>query len=458
FVNPESSGSVDVVFRPDSIGTFTGALHVVTNDGAQPAIRVEVVGTAIGDPVVSVAVGSLDFLAIRVGTTRTLPLVVTNTGGAPLQITPAIVAGTELSLSTTETIVIPALESTTLQLTWAPTIGGPMTGRLSLSTNDPQRPGVDVELLGHGNAPVLSASPAAIDFGRVVQNWQTGAQTFTLTNTGFGELSVNSIVFDPSASSSQIRFVELPPLPFKLQPGGSTSVSLALDATTLGNVSSVVLVGTDSVDGGVSVAGVARLDARGEIVDCNTGCPVSNGEPSCAVTNECRIGSCINRFHDANQAFFDGCECGEDLVPAGGGARRDIDGACGGMDIGALNDNENPKSTTYTGTIHSASDVDVFFFRARDNSQFLNDDYGARVDLLSGPPGLRLFVRFADAGTGCGGENQRSGPVGPGGGLQGRGNSTSDNSEDVTVWVEWTPGVPPMCAEYSVRFRADNDN
>jgi len=48
--------------------------------------------------------------------------------------------------------------------------------------------------------------------------------------------------------------------------------------------------------------------------------------------------------------------------------------------------------------------------------------------------------------------------VGPGGGLQGRGNNTSDNSEDVTVWVEWAPGSAPQCGNYTVRFRADNDN
>lgn len=457
FANPGEAKDVVVNFRPDSVGTFTGAIMVLTNDGGAPAIRVEVAGTAVADPDAAPEVRSLDFQAIRVGTTRTLPLVIRNDGGAPLTLQGRVESGAGVTLGGTDPIEVAPLEQTTVLVTWSPTAGGPLAGRLVFATNDPAEADIAVDVSGFANAPQLSVAPLNIDFGSVVQGWTTEGRSFLLSNTGFGELTISTIAFE-IGSSSQIRFVEVPNLPIKLSPGEPpVPVTVVMEASTLGTQSAVVLVGTDGVDGPVGQAGIGRLQVGGVVVTCEQGCPVSNGTPSCG-TGECRIGSCINRFHDADNGFGNGCECGEDLVPGGAGTRRDVDGVCSGLNIGTLNDSDNPRSTTFTGTLHDEQDVDLFFYRANDQSQFLNDDYGARVDLISAPAGMRLFARFAGAGTGCGGENQRSGPVGPGGGLQGRGNNTSDNSEDVTVWVEWAPGSAPQCGNYTVRFRADNDN
>ncbi len=457
FANPGEAKDVVVNFRPDTVGTFSGAILVLTNDGGAPAVRVEVAGTAVAEPDAAPEVRSLDFQAIRVGTTRTLPLVIRNDGGAPLTLQGRVESGAGLTLGGTDPIEVAPLEQTTVLVTWSPTAGGPLAGRLVFATNDPAEADIAIDVSGFANAPQLSVAPLNIDFGSVVQGWTTEGRSFLLSNTGFGELTISTIAFE-IGSSSQIRFVEVPNLPIKLSPGEPpVPVTVVMEASTLGTQSAVVLVGTDGVDGPVGQAGIGRLQVGGVVVTCEQGCPVTNGLPSCG-TGECRIGSCDNRFHDADNGFGNGCECGEDLVPGGAGTRRDVDGVCGGMNLGTLNDSDNPKSTTFTGTLHDEQDVDLFFYRANDQSQFLNDSYGARVDLISAPAGMLLFARFAGAGTGCGGENQRSGPVGPGGGLQGRGNNTSDNSEDVTVWVEWAAGAAPQCGNYTVRFRADNDN
>lgn len=453
FSNPGEGSTIAVNFRPDSAGTFTGALLVRTTDGAQPTLRIEVAGTAVADPDVDVVTPTVDFQAIRVGTSRTLPLTIRNNGGASLSLTPSL-TGADLTLSSLDPFEIAPLESTTLQLTWTPSAGGPLSATASFATNDPDAPQVSVGIVGFSNAPSLSATPANLNFGNVVQSWTTDAQTYELRNTGFGELTISTLAFEVG-SSSQIRFAEVPNLPVKLSPNDPpVRVSLFMEASTLGTQSAVVLVGSDGVDNALGQGGVARLTAGGVVVTCEQGCPVNNGEPSCG-TGECRIGVCDSRFHDANNAFGDGCECGEDLVPAGGGARRDVDATCGGQNIGTLNDDGSPETATFTGTLHDETDIDLFFYRARDTSEFLSDSYGARVSLLSGPPGLRLFARFAGSGTGCGGENQRSGPVGVRGSLSGGGNGIGDDSQDVTVWVEWAPGFPPQCAGYTVRFSAN---
>jgi len=457
FANPGESAEVFVDFRPDTVGTFTGAVLVRSTDGAQPALRIEVAGTSVQEPDAEPDTRTMDFGAIRVNTTRTLPLVIENRGGAPLTLTGSVVSGADVTLDVLTAVEVAPLERATFQVSWSPTAGGPLNGQIVFATNNPAEAQVTVDVTGFSNAPVLASNPAAVSFGNVVQGWTTEARAFELRNTGFGELTISSLSFEVG-SSSQIRFAEVPTLPIKISPDDPpVIVSVFMEASVLGTQNATILVGTDGVDGPLGQGGIGRLTASGVVVTCEVGCPMVNGTPSCG-TGACTIGSCNTAFHDADNSFATGCECGEDLVPAGAGARRDVPATCGGLNLGTLNDSDNPRSTTFSGTLHDETDVDLFFYRANDQFEFLNDDYGARVDLLSGPSGLRLFARFAGAGTGCGGENQRAGPVGVGGGLQGRGNNTSDNSEDVTVWVEWAPGFPPQCASYSVRFRADNDN
>jgi hypothetical protein len=463
FANPGEAAAVLVNFRPDAVGTFTGAILVQTNDGAAPAIRVEVAGTAVAEPDAVPASRALDFQAIRVGTSRTLPLVIHNAGGTPLTLQGSVQSGAGLTLGTTEPIVVPPLESATVPVTWSPTTGGGLTGRLVFATNDPAEASISIDVTGFANAPQLAVSPLNIDFGSVVQGWTTEGRSFVLSNSGFGELTISTIAFDVG-SSSQIRFVEVPNLPVKLSPGDpGVIVTVVMEASTLGTIGAAVLVGTDGVDGPVGLGGVGRLQVGGVVVTCEQGCPVSNGTPSCG-TGECRIGSCINRFHDADNGFGNGCECGEDLVPGGAGTRRDVGGTCGGLNIGPLGDDcASVREVRVGGTLHDEQDVDLYFFRATDESRVFGcdgfgDSFGVRIRLEGAPSGARLCARQADDGVGCGGENQRrcvnaGSDIFFGGGNQLFGGS---DTSDVTVWVEWQTGAAPQCGSYTL-FVKGND-
>ncbi len=458
FSNPGDASTFAVNFRPDSAGTFTGALQVRTTDGAEPSLRIEVAGTAIADPKVVVDTPAIDFLAIRIASSRTLPITIRNNGGAPLTLQPSVL-GADLALNTVDAVEVAPLESTTFQLTWVPTSGGALNGEVVFATNDPDLPQVNVAVTGFANAPSLSATPVQVNFGDVVQSWTTDAQSFELRNDGFGELTISTLAFEVG-SSSQIRFAEVPNLPIKLSPDDPpVRVSVFMEASTLGTQSAVVLVGSDGVDNALGQNGTARLTASGVVVTCEQGCPVNNGEPSCG-TGECRIGTCDNRFHDADLSFSNGCECGEDLVPAGAGTRRDVPPVCGGQNLGGLGDrcSSRPNEARFTGTIHGRTDVDLFFFTASDESSFptcdvTSDSFRASVRIEGAPAGLRVCARGAGPGTGCGGENQRT--CGGTSVLVRDGSFGSDDSRDVTVWVEWTPGQEQdICANYTLVARA----
>jgi hypothetical protein len=305
----------------------------------------------------------------------------------------------------------------------------------------------------------LAATPTTLNFGSVVQGWTTDGRSFELSNDGFGELTISSIAFEVG-SSSQIRFAEVPDLPVKLSPGDTpVRVTLVMEASTLGSQSATVLVGTDGVDGPLGQDGVGRVSVRGLVVDCESGCPMQNATPSCAVNNECRIDRCDDRFHNADLSVGNGCECGEDLIPAAAGARRDVPGVCGGQSLGDLGDecSSRPSEARFTGTIHGRDDVDLFFYRAFDDSSFptcdvTSDSFRASVRIEGAPAGLRVCARGAQ-NAGCGGENQRT--CGGTALTVKDGSFGNDDDRDVTVWVEWTPGQEQdICASYTLVARA----
>jgi hypothetical protein len=461
FVNPGDEVRIPVRFAPDAADVFLGELVVPTNDEGVRALTVAVAGTAVAEPRASLSATSLALGDIRVGTPRTETVVVTNTGGAPLVFTPRVTAPS-LRLEPADEQTVAPLESATFALVWTPTTGGDFTAPLSLSTNDPTQANILVDVEGFANAPALTATPNSLDFGAVVQGWMTGAQTVRLANTGFGELTINSVEFEVG-SSQQIILADVPALPIKLSPGEEpVSFSVFMNATAEGSQPAVVLVGSDTVDGRQSSGGVTRITIAGRVITCDEGCPTPNGEPSCA-TGSCTIATCDARFHDANRVVDDGCECVEDALS--GGVRRDHDGACPGLNIGPLGDDcATVKEVRRSGnTLHAEDDVDIFFFQATDESRVFGcdgfgDSFGVRLRLEGAPAGMRLCAVQQASGTGCGGENQRR-CVNAGSDLFfGGGNQVFGGSDtsDFTVWVEWADGAAPQCGSYTL-FVKGND-
>lgn len=462
FVNPGESARIPVMFRPNGPGVFTGSVFVVTNDGAAPAVEVIVEGTAVEEAraaVVGVA-NPVDVGELRIGLTRNIDFRVQNQGGTPLVVNVGA-TGAGLAVFPQETITIGALETAAFTAVWTPASGGAFAGSIMVNSNDAASPLV-VAVNGFGTAPSLAAAPAAVDFGPVVQTWTTGAQNFALTNAGFGDLIIESIAFEVG-SSSQIRFADVPSLPRAIKPGDPpVNVGVFLEANTLGTTNAVVLVGTNSVDNGLGAGGIARLNITGRVITCEEGCPVANGTPQCG-SGACEVGGCNARFYDANEAFFDGCECGEDLIPGGGGGRRDIDGQCPSANIGPLGDDcADVRLVRRAGTLHADNDVDLYFFRATDDSEFFGCDFGGdsfdvRIRLEGAPGGMQVCARRADDGVGCGGENQRT-CVPAGSEIRFDGNSQlfgDDDTSDITVWVEWRPDAAPQCGTYTLAVKGD---
>ena len=461
FANPGGSTSMPIVFSPRDPTVFFGAVLVDTNDPLKPGIRVPVQGTAIVDPrlaVIDPATGVLELPPMRSGDTRTRPLVVRNLGGQPLDVHAELTAGAAsgIAIDVADQAAIAPLATATFNVSLSTAQGGEVFGTVLLTSNDPSAPaGIEVPVHGEVDAPVLSVSPPSLEFGDIVQTWTAPPQTVYLGNAGFGELTISSVAFDVGASD-EIVLVSVPQLPIKIAPGEPpVGVTVLVNAVNLGAASATLLVGSDSVLGAV-----ARVDVHVNVISCEQGCPIPNGVPDCS-GGYCDVGSCFPTFHDADFSPVNGCECREDIV---GNTSADIPSACMGLDIGSLHDGNGggTRSTSRNGTLHAFNDSDLYFFRAVDDGCFFcSDNYGADVT-LSGPAGMQLCANFQSAGSGCGGlpTNCRtitSGAVT----IRGNGQSgifgSSDNSEDVTVFVLWPANAPPICGGYNLFMRADGD-
>ncbi len=449
YTNPGDDALFSVTFTPATPEAFLGGLTVATSDPQQPFVHINVRGTAIVEPRVALvdpAGGVLEMAQVRSGTTRTQSIRVVNLGGAALTLAPAVVAGAERGLQVGAALAatLGPLQETTFDVTLNAVGGGAMAGAIAVATNDALTPSLSVAVNAFITEPVLSLTPGAIDFGNVVLGWSADAQQLFLQNTGVGELTITNIDFEVG-SSPDIHLADVPGLPIKLTPGDAPlPISVFMNANGLGAQHAVLLLTSDSV-----TAAVTRFDVNANVVTCDVGCPTANGVPDCS-GGVCEVGSCQQGFHDADQAASSGCECREDVI---GNIIDDISGACPGLGLGDLSDNDGPVQRS--GTLHTLADVDLYFYRAIDSSQFLNDSYGAKVQLIGAPAGMQICANFVDDSNGCGGAPTNCNPLEVRGSGQSGIFGGNDDSESVTVFVMWAPGASPQCGSYTVNFVAN---
>jgi hypothetical protein len=371
-----------------------------------------------------------------------------NLGGTPLDVSAVISAGAQfgLSVGAAPQPTLGALQQTTLDVTLTAAVGGEVNGTVDVLTNDPATPSVSIAIEGDVTAPVLTASPGALNFGNMVIGWTAPTQTLTLDNTGVGELTITAIAFDVG-SSPLVRLANVPDLPIKLSPDEEPVViSVYVEAQQLGATPAVLLLTSDSV-----LDDIIRVDISGNVVTCEEGCPIANGVPSCS-SGSCQVGDCYEGYHNADQGPGNGCECQEDVV---GNIVGDIGQACPGLNLGGHSDDDG--DFFRSGTLHSEDDVDMYYYEANDDTQFLDDDYGARVTLEGAPAGMIICANFQQEGSGCGGLPTNCSPTRVNGHGQSGVFGSSNNSEDATVWVMWAPGAAPMCGSYTVRFATDDN-
>jgi len=144
-----------------------------------------------GSGTLSASSTSLSFGNVAVGSTGSLSLTVTNTGSAAVNISQASISGAAFSVAGgNPSSVVPAGQSTTVQVQFAPQASGAATGAFSIVSDATDSP-LAVSLSGTGTQPALAISPSALNFNNVTVG-QTSSQSVTLANSGNADLVLSA--------------------------------------------------------------------------------------------------------------------------------------------------------------------------------------------------------------------------------------------------------------------------
>jgi len=146
----------------------------------------------VAPPAISFPTPSLDFGDdVPAGETRTVTLVLKNTGGEDLSITNLASDLEGVTFSLTELMVAPG-DSATVDITFTPSEGGPFSGTITISSDDPENSSVSVAI--SGTAIVVPVNPRAdfdndgeigfSDFIAFAQAFSTDNATFDLDGSG----------------------------------------------------------------------------------------------------------------------------------------------------------------------------------------------------------------------------------------------------------------------------------
>jgi hypothetical protein len=185
--------TVSVTFAPQSVASFVGSLTVGSDDPDTPTATVSLSGngTSALAPNISVP-ASVDLgEVVENDTSAPSEVIISNTGNQVLNVSSiAIDAGTDFTLNlgggsnpcTTANPIIPAGDSCTVGVVFAPKSVGAISDNLAITSDDPDQPNVNVLLSGTGLDNVKPAVTAA-----------TGTGTITVDTSGNPGTSVSGI-------------------------------------------------------------------------------------------------------------------------------------------------------------------------------------------------------------------------------------------------------------------------
>ncbi|MDY6969946.1 MAG: choice-of-anchor D domain-containing protein, partial [Spirochaetota bacterium] len=181
-IEPSGSLTIEIIFTPASSGAKSAYLNIPSNDSYTGDLQIELNGIGGINPDISITPSSLDFGTVALGGgTATRDITITNTGSADLTIIDLSVAGTdgdEFSQTNDYSAPLTPDSSCTVTVGLSPLSTGAKTATLSITSDDPDEPIVDVSLSANvtdvliypvniislSATPLCSTAPASVDF------------------------------------------------------------------------------------------------------------------------------------------------------------------------------------------------------------------------------------------------------------------------------------------------------
>jgi hypothetical protein len=213
-----------------SSGNFAGSVAIVSNASNSP-LDETFSGTGIAPGTLTVTPNSIAFGSVQVGSSQQQSATLTNTGGASITISQAVISGTGFSMTGISLpLTLAAGQTSTVSVSFAPQSASSASGTATFTSNA-SNPTLNLSASGTGVLPgALTASASNLSFGNVtVGNVQSLPET--LTNTG------GSTVIITQATTTSTGFaISGLSLPASLGAGQSVAFTVKFTPASSGSV------------------------------------------------------------------------------------------------------------------------------------------------------------------------------------------------------------------------------
>lgn len=208
-LNPGATSTFNVQFAPQSAGSATGSISLVSNAPTSPT-SVALSGTGVAATLtLSVTPGSLSFGTVNTGSSAQQTVAIKNTGNSSITISQISASGTGYTLTgASAPVTLTAGQTLTITVHFSPTTTGAASGSVSITSNGIGSPAT-VTLSGTGATPTQHS---------VLLNWNASTSTvsgynvYRSTTSGSGYTKVNSSLVgslnytDSTVASGQTYF------------------------------------------------------------------------------------------------------------------------------------------------------------------------------------------------------------------------------------------------------------
>jgi hypothetical protein len=260
-----TSCQFQVTFTPTAGGARPGSL-VLTDDAPDSPQTISLSGSGFVTTG-TVSPSSLSFGNVDVSASSTAQVVtVTNTGGNVMAVS-GVTAPGDFSQTNNCSSIAANGGTCTVNVTFAPTVSGSRTGTLTINDNAQGNPHA-VALSGMGIAGTADLSATSLTFSALNVGATSTAQTLTITNSGNGPLTMNSIqVTGDFAQTNNCSTVAATAtcsvqVTFTATSSGTRTGSLFLTSSAVGSPQSVSLTGS-GIDFQMAAAGGASTIKAG---------------------------------------------------------------------------------------------------------------------------------------------------------------------------------------------------
>jgi len=247
-LNPNQSVTFTATFAPAATGTVNGTLAIVSTASNSP-LNIALSGRGLSPGSLTATPSSVLFGNVLIGSSPSVAVTLTNTGGSSVTISNATVSGTGFSFNgLTLPLTLPAGQTTSFNVVFAPAAAGSSTGTVVIDSNAVD-PTLDVALSGTGvTQGQITPNPTSLSFGNVVSG---GSKTLTetLTNSGGTSLTISAA----TASGSGFTLSGLN-LPLTLTAGQSTTFSVQFAPTAAGSATGNVNITSNGANPSLDIA------------------------------------------------------------------------------------------------------------------------------------------------------------------------------------------------------------